>query len=412
MSRIAAADRPAPPALRGARTSCALLTLLTILLAWPTPTPTLAVIVRPFYFGLLFWFFRRTARQSPELHGQAMRLVCGGFLVLGLAFLAAAAIHFAGLDRVSATFGYLRDVCERGAFLLLGTSLLAFGLMLWIPQVLANHRLLEQHFAQQSGQLELAESTRSQLERRLVDADRRAMLGELAASIAHDLRNPLTIVKGTAESLCRRPRSTAEVAEHTAVIRRNIEKADATLNTLIDLGRPRSEAATDLDANAVLREVVELLHVEARRRHVALHLLPGVGDVTVRTDRALLVQALLNLALNAVQATSPGGTVALRARRHARDAGSKVVLGVEDRGHGLMPNVRDRIGTPFFTTKQGGTGLGLSSCRRIAAELGGSVGLYPRHRGGARALLQLAAGGAATKAARTIEEEACLATRS
>lgn len=412
MARIAAADRPAPPALRGARTSCALLTLLTILLAWPTPTPALAVIVRPFYFGLLFWFFRRTARQSPELHGQAMRLVCGGFLVLGLAFLAAAAIHFAGLDRASAAFTYLRDVCERGAFLLLGTSLLAFGLMLWIPQVLANHRLLEVHFAQQSGQLELAESTRSELEQRLVDADRRAMLGELAASIAHDLRNPLTIVKGTAESLCRRPRSTNEVAEHTAVIRRNIEKADATLNALIDLGRPRSEAATELDAVAVLREVVELLHVEARRRHVTLRLQPGGGGAVVRADRALLVQALLNLALNAVQATAAGGTVTLRARRLAAAHRRGVVLAVEDRGHGLMPSVRERVGTPFFTTKQGGTGLGLSSCRRIAIELGGSVGLFPRQRGGARALLLLPAGGASAAATRPIEEPACLATRS
>ncbi|MCC7397970.1 MAG: HAMP domain-containing histidine kinase [Planctomycetes bacterium] len=412
MARIAAADRPAPPALRGARTSCALLTLLTILLAWPTPTPALAVIVRPFYFGLLFWFFRRTARQSPELHGQAMRLVCGGFLVLGLAFLAAALIHFAGLDRASAAFTYLRDVCERGAFLLLGTSLLAFGLMLWIPQVLANHRLLEVHFAQQSGQLELAESTRSELEQRLVDADRRAMLGELAASIAHDLRNPLTIVKGTAESLCRRPRSTNEVAEHTAVIRRNIEKADATLNALIDLGRPRSEASTELDAVAVLREVVELLHVEARRRHVTLRLQHGGGGAVVRTDRALLVQALLNLALNAVQATAQGGTVSLRARRLAGAHRRGVVLAVEDRGHGLMPSVRERVGTPFFTTKQGGTGLGLSSCRRIAIELGGSVGLFPRQRGGARALLLLPAGGASTVATRPIEEPACLATRS
>ncbi|MBL8733477.1 MAG: HAMP domain-containing histidine kinase [Planctomycetes bacterium] len=412
MARIPAADRPAPPALRGARTSCALLTLLTILLAWPTPTPALAVIVRPFYFGLLFWFFRRTARQSPELHGQAMRLVCGGFLVLGLAFLAAALIHFAGLDRASAAFTYLRDVCERGAFLLLGTSLLAFGLMLWIPQVLANHRLLEVHFAQQSGQLELAESTRSELEQRLVDADRRAMLGELAASIAHDLRNPLTIVKGTAESLCRRPRSTNEVAEHTAVIRRNIEKADATLNALIDLGRPRSEAAAELDAAAVLREVVELLHVEARRRHVTLRLQPGGGGAVVRADRALLVQALLNLALNAVQATAQGGTVTLRARRLASAHRRGVVLAVEDRGHGLMPSVRERVGTPFFTTKQGGTGLGLSSCRRIAIELGGSVGLYPRQRGGARAMLLLPAGGPSAAATRPIEEPACLATRS
>jgi hypothetical protein len=84
--------------LPGARTSCALLTLLTILLAWPAPPPALPILVRPAYFALLFWFFRITGRRSDQLRGQAMRLVGFGFLVLWVSATTSAVIHFASLE--------------------------------------------------------------------------------------------------------------------------------------------------------------------------------------------------------------------------------------------------------------------------------------------------------------------------
>ena len=389
---------PAPPppttaALPGTRLSCALLTVLTILLAWPNQAPWVGVVVRAGYFALLTGFFWRTTRDSPALEGQPMRLVRGGFLVLSLAFVTSAAIHLAGLEDRHPGFTYLRAVCERGALFLLGTTLISYGLMLWLPQVLASHRLLGEHYARQRGELQLAESTRSQLEQRLVEADRRGMLGELAASIAHDLRNPLTIVVGTAESLCRKPRSNAEVAEHTAVIRRNIEKADRTIQTLIDLARPRTQIQGDVPALEVLTEISGLLQVEAQRRRVPLHVFPDHGDPPhLRTDRTLLAQALLNLALNALQAsTDSDGGVDLRARRFRLGGRERIAVVVADRGSGLPPEVHSRLFTPFFTTKANGTGLGLSSCRRIASELHGALRLYPRHRGGARAILLLPA---------------------
>ena len=382
-----------PTALRGTRASCALLMVFTILLAWPSPPPALAVLVRPCYFALLLLFFHRTAHHTPELEGQAMRLVRSGFFVLWSAFTVVAVVYFADLEPVHPAFVYLREVCERGAMFLLGTSLISFGLMLWIPQVVTSHRLLAEHFAQQKGKLQVAESARSQLEQRLVDADRRGLLGELAATIAHDLRNPLAIVKGTAESLCRRPRSAVEVKEHTDVIRRNIEKADLTISALIDLGRPRSAAATTINAHDMLAEIQSLVHVEAKRRQLRIELadVDRTSGPSVCADHTLLAQALLNLVLNAIQATPSGGTILLRARTRRCTNSTQTVLAVEDRGHGLPPEARSRLFTPFFTTKTTGTGLGLSSCRRIAGELGGRVGLYPRHRGGARALLQLPA---------------------
>jgi two-component system sensor histidine kinase AtoS len=263
--------------------------------------------------------------------------------------------------------------------------------MLWIPSVIASHRLLAEHAQRQSGALLDAETARSQLERRLVEADRRGMLGELAATIAHDLRNPLTIVQGTAESLCRRPRTPQEIAEHTEVIRRNIEKADHAIESLIGLARPRKGTPEPTTGAALFREVMDLLHVEARRRRVALRLAPGTGNDAIATDRALASQALLNLMLNAVQTTPAEGEVRLRTRSLQRHGTHLVAFAIEDRGPGLPPEVRARVFTPFFTTKPGGTGLGLASCRRIATELGGALRLYPRRRTGTRALLLLPA---------------------
>ena len=383
--------------LRGARASCAMLTVLTILLAWPNPPVPLIVLLRPAYFGLLTWFFWRSTRTSPELQGQAMRLVWFGFLVLCLSATLTAAIHFSQLEQRHGAFVYLRQTCEQGALFLLGTTLISYGLMLWLPQVLASHRLLAEHSARQHGELQTAEHTRSRLERQLVESDRRGMLGELAASIAHDLRNPLTIVAGTAESLCRKPRTAAEIVEHTQVIRRNIDKADRTIQSLIDLARPRAQQRGEHDAAAVLRELVDLLQVEARRRRVEL-LLPPAAVARLHTDHTLLLQALLNLALNAVQASPAGAAVALQARRFSWRGQDRVAFCIADRGTGLPPAVRRQLFTPFFTTKADGTGLGLASCRRIASELGGALRLYPRTGGGARAVLWLPIGGPADSA--------------
>jgi signal transduction histidine kinase len=398
--------------LPGTRTSCAVLTVLTVLLAWPNAPVALAATVLPAYFVLLTWFFLRAARACLEVHKPALRLVCAGFAVLGFAFTTAAGIHFGGLESLSPGFAYLREVCEHGALFLLGTTLISFGLMQWIPRMVQSHRQVLERSAQQLGELRIAESTRSELEQRLVEADRRGMLGELAATIAHDLRNPLTIVRGTAESLCRRERTPREIAEHTQVIRRNVEKADQTIAALIDLARPRKEAPTTFLPHELLVEIAELVRVEAERRGIALEL--PAGDATpdpLCTNRTLLAQALLNLVLNAIQASPDGATVRLRGR--ATNAG--VVFGVDDRGEGLPADVRGGLFTPFFTTKATGTGLGLASCLRIAKELGGEVRLRARRGGGARALLSVASQGPASAPAsrrEPEEERRCLAPTS
>ncbi|HLQ37807.1 MAG TPA: histidine kinase dimerization/phospho-acceptor domain-containing protein, partial [Planctomycetota bacterium] len=226
--------------LPGALLSCLLLTLLTVLLAICTGNPTADATLRPLYFALLFGFFRGVGRRYEHIRGLPMRLVEAGFLVLTLGFTTSAVLTLWQLDSQSALWTQLHLALERGAVFLLGISLISYGLILLIPQLLEHHRLLRMSFARTRGQLQVAESARSRMEQRLVDADRLGILGQLAAGVAHDLRNPLAIIKGTVESMRRKRRSVTEVTEHIEVICRSVEKADRTIEALIDLGRPRS----------------------------------------------------------------------------------------------------------------------------------------------------------------------------
>ncbi|MGE3173636.1 MAG: sensor histidine kinase [Planctomycetota bacterium] len=376
-------------ALPGALLHCALLTVLTVAMVALTGWTDTEALLRPLFFALLYSFLRETGRRYPHIRGLPMRLCESGFLVLTLAAVGSAGLMLAGTGDADSWLSQLRVVLDRGAIFLLGIVLLAYGLLLWIPLVLESHRQLEASVARTRGELQESESARTSMERQLVDTHRLSILGELAAGIAHDLRNPLTIMKGAADALVRRARTPESTAEHAEIIRRGVEKADRTIQALIDLGRPRRSKAGPVPLADVAREALALVQVEGRRRH--LRYVAEVGDAVVLADRDLLMQVLINLLLNATQSSPDKGPVDLRARRVGRGEGAAIAIVVEDRGQGLPPEVRHQLFTPFFTTRSGGTGLGLLSSRRIATEMGGNLGLYPRTRGGARALLVLPA---------------------
>ncbi len=134
------------------------------------------------------------------------------------------------------------------------------------------------------------------------------------------------------------------------------------------------------------------MQIELRRRRLDLTIrADGPTAPTVFADRTLLAQALLNLLWNAMQATPAGGRISVSARRWHTAGHPRTAIAIADSGIGIAPAIRGQLFTPFFTTKTTGTGLGLVSCRRIAKELGGNLGLYPRRRGGARAVLVLPA---------------------
>lgn len=391
---------PAPVAplraLPGALLHCALLTALTVALAAVGGWEGTESALRPLFFALLFSFVHTTGAQHPHIRGAALQLLEAGFFVLTLASATSAVIGLLQLEQAAPWLHSLRHALDQGAIFLLGFVLIAYGLVLWIPLVLESHRQLQASMERTKDELHESESARSQMEQRLVDAHRSSLLGELAAGVAHDLRNPLTIVKGAADALVRKARTQEQVAEHADIIRRGVERADKTIQALIDLGRPKSATRGNVSLDEIAAEALRLVHVEGRRKQ--LRFVATTHALEVLADRDLLLQALVNLLLNAAHASPHHATIEIVARKFRHEGRETVAVAVEDRGSGLSPEVRHQLFTPFFTTRKGGTGLGLLSCRRIAQELGGNLGLYPRSRGGARALLTLPAAptGAAT----------------
>ncbi len=230
----------------------------------------------------------------------------------------------------------------------------------------------------------LAESGRRQQEA-LLRADQLRAVGELAAGMAHEVRNPLASITGAAERLKRDALPAPERTELLNIVGREAARLDGVLNDFLAYARPAPLVRAPADVNAVLRELTALVAPTARRRAITLALRPDDGLPPVVMDPARIKQAALNLLLNAIQAAPDGSEVTLASRR----AGGRVEIRVTDRGPGVAPEAAAALFTPFATTKPGGTGLGLPMARRIAEAHGGTVTLRPAAGGGTDAVLAL-----------------------
>jgi PAS domain S-box-containing protein len=216
---------------------------------------------------------------------------------------------------------------------------------------------------------------------RLVQQERLATMGEMAAQLAHELRNPLVAIGAELDTLIRDPATPDEQRGLLGAIAREVVRMDLTLRDYL-AGRNELSFAEHRVAS-VVEDARELLD--------AAHRLQGKRIVTdvpralvVRADHNALRHVLFNLMLNALEASPAGGEVSCRAVAGERH----VAIYVEDRGHGLAAPTAECF-QPFFTTKKNGTGLGLSVCQDIARAHGGLVELRDREGGGCQAVLVL-----------------------
>ncbi len=198
-------------------------------------------------------------------------------------------------------------------------------------------------------------------------ADRLSAIGQLAAGLAHEIRNPLASIDGAAEVI--EAGASGEVkAETLRIIRQECVRLNRLLAGLLDFARPRPPEWRDVVVREVLDSVVELVRHSAGK-NVRFETRAPEDLPTLRCDREQLAQVVMNLALNAAQAMPGGGTVRLSA---APDAGG-VLIAVADEGEGISGEQIERIFEPFFTTKVSGTGLGLAVVQQIVVRHGGTV---------------------------------------
>lgn len=219
-------------------------------------------------------------------------------------------------------------------------------------------------------------------------------LKEMAASVAHEVRNPLNSIKLLLALLAEDIASGREDArkETLQTLEYEISKLTRFTEEFLTWSRPASEVREALDPVDLVRGVVDLAGAEASERGVELTMAQDTGLPSVDGDRQRLEQALLNLVLNAIQASAAGGRVVIHSQAAA--AGG-VDIAVNDSGPGVAEQHRDRLFEPFFTTRSDGTGLGLANAGRIAAEHGGRIRLDDTDAG-ARFVLELPVGSLAT----------------
>ena len=256
-----------------------------------------------------------------------------------------------------------------------------------------------------SGQVRVLERAGIDLrsaQEQVVRGERLAMVGRLAAGIAHEVGNPLAAIVGLAEVMHDGGLDESETREFAERIGREAQRIHRTVRQLLDYARasPASDDHASPDIRADVRDAVEqvrsLLQPQKSMRDVALTLdiEDGLAPVTVSGDR--LVQVVLNLALNAADALRSSGRARGCITVRARSGDGVVVIDVEDDGPGIPEDLRERIFEPFFTTKPAGegTGLGLPTSAAIVEQAGGSVRACERADGaeGARFVVTLPVG--------------------
>jgi len=205
-------------------------------------------------------------------------------------------------------------------------------------------------------------------EERLSDAEAQLRrLQSVGAKVAHELKNPLASIKGLCQLVARTPDS-ERTQERLAVVASEISRMETILNEYLSFSRPLEDLRPEtLDVTAIARDVLDVLAGRADQAGVTLTL--DGGATAVHGDGRRLKEALINLVANAIEATPNGGTVALR----MRNGGDAVVLEVRDSGRGIAPEDLERIGTPFFTTRSNGTGLGVVLAQGVLNQHGGTL---------------------------------------
>src|ERR1044072_6769713 len=230
-------------------------------------------------------------------------------------------------------------------------------------------------------QLKLAEEKIQQQAAELQRAAQLSFIGELAAGLAQEIKNPLAGIQGAVDILIRRRDRNDPEVEALTGIRQQVERIDGTVRALLDRARPRSlkserTSLTELATRAVNVARAQLI-ARAGPNEVRVKFSPPDEDIVLMVDPSLIEDAVLNLIINAIEALEDDGAVSVRIGYAEGgsdpDSQAEAFIEVADTGRGISEEDLKRIFNPFFTTTTGGTGLGLPAVRRIVRVHGGRV---------------------------------------
>jgi PAS domain S-box len=226
---------------------------------------------------------------------------------------------------------------------------------------------------------------RTSMEHRLQQAEKLASIGELSTYMAHEIRNPLFTISGFANSLMRAEGLDDKAREKLGIILDESKRLDEILKSLLNFTRPTEAQVAELDLNELVKATMDVMRLPCENQGVAATVDLDETVARVHANPDLIKQCLINLVKNSLEAM-PGGGRLLVTTTMTRDY---VVLSVEDTGHGIPLDIREKVFSPFFSTKGKGAGLGLAQTQKILDEIGGDVDLVSREGAGTKITLFL-----------------------
>jgi signal transduction histidine kinase len=309
-----------------------------------------------------------SSRRTHALPGVAPRWIglAAGLLVAVLDVVGARSLGLAFELNGRAVTGWV--------WLYLAVSFGGLGFLVgWLIELRRRERAASAEVLRQAEALDRARLS-------LAQSEKLAALGQLAASISHEVRNPLAILRSTVQNLEEDAGSTDDVRRSCVFLRDEIDRLGRVTGSILGLARPLAPRPGRVRPGDLFERVKLLQPLEVREKGLRLEVRDASGAAEIGADADLVSQALLGLVTNAAQAAPERGCITLE----ARSTGDEIALSVSDDGPGVPVADRERIFEPFYSTRRDGHGLGLAVVQQIARAHGARIEVAGNEAGGAR----------------------------
>lgn len=237
-------------------------------------------------------------------------------------------------------------------------------------------RVLNFHDVTKEKQVEYAvQESAEKFRMEIAHLERLNLVGEMAAGIGHEVRNPMTTIRGFLQILLNKTEC-IKYWDYYKLMIEELDRANAIITEFLSLAKERLVSQHSKNINEIIKSLLPLIEADAiiANKYIKVELLE-IPDFLL--DDKEIRQLILNLVRNSLDAMTPGGYLTIRTYTEA----DEIILAIQDQGTGIAPEVLKKLGTPFFTTKEQGTGLGLAICYNIAARHNGVIAVETSDKG-------------------------------
>ncbi len=219
------------------------------------------------------------------------------------------------------------------------------------------------------------------------ESEKLAAIGKMAGGVAHEVRNPLSSIKGLALLLKNKFVAGSKERDTAQLLIQETERMNRTITEMLSFSRPTSLCLQPVDVPRLLEKEIELIQAETLENNIEVSLATKEDLKQIKGDKDRLTQLLMNILLNSIQAMPEGGVITIEAENSG--SGDFVQLTISDTGIGMAESVLSQVFYPYFTTKQQGTGIGLAISQKIILDHNGSIAIASQPGKGTVVTMQL-----------------------